>query len=158
MGALWFHSHAASRSSHLQTSWDQMMVPRSCALGTTASLQPPQTRAALGRDFSPSSLCISDKLRHAGPWGICSSHCLPLHQHMGPGTDEGSCLSQGKRGHRRLKWPSWACAGIFILEHNLTLFSSQNRKLGSNRSRLFPSTNTHTPNLESSLPEQGVKV
>lgn len=106
-----FTASAVGGSSHLQTGWDQTMVPRSCALGTTASLQPLQTHAALGRDFGPSSLCISDKLQRAGLWGICSPYCLSLRQDTGPGTDEGSCLSQGKRGHR-LKAPSWACTGI----------------------------------------------
>lgn len=121
------------------------MVLRSCTLGTTASLQPPQTHAALSRDFGPFSLCISDKLQCAGPWGICSPRCLPLHQRMGPGTEERSCLSQGKGGHRRLKSPP-VLAQIFILEHNLPLFSSQTHKLGSNRNLLSPSLNTHTPN------------
>lgn len=45
---------------------------------------------------------------------------------------------------------------VFILEHSLTLFSSQNHMLGSNSRLLSPSLNTKPP--ESSLLEPGVKV
>lgn len=69
------------RSKRVSPPTDQLgsVVLRICALGIAST--PDRYRPRQG--LWPSSLCLSDRLQCAGPWGVFSPHCLLLHQQMG---------------------------------------------------------------------------